>query len=61
MVRENTITILKYRSWYGIITNHAIAYTNLPVSGIVSLNFIRLLRVVITPSVERRKRLEAIG
>ena len=27
-----------------------------------SLNFIRLLRVVITPSVvERRKRLEAIG
>ena len=28
----------------------------------VSLNFIRLLRVVITPSVvERRKRLEAIG
>ena len=30
---------------------------------IISLNFIRLLRVVITPSVvvERRKRLEAIG
>ena len=27
----------------------------------VSLNFIRLLRVVITPLVERRKRLEAIG
>ena len=28
----------------------------------ISLNFIRLLRVVITPSVvERRKRLEAIG
>ena len=30
-------------------------------SALISLNFSRLLRVVITPFVERRKRLEAIG
>ena len=39
------------------------AITNYKTPTTISLNFIRLLGVVITPSVtvERRKRLEAIG
>ena len=35
--RKNTITILKYHWWNGIITNHAITYTNLPVSSTVGV------------------------
>ena len=42
------------------LSGHLLVFQGWSISG--SLNFIRLLRVVITPSVvERRKRLEAIG
>ena len=53
----NLIIIIIYVHGEDAITKHFVIKTH----AIGSLNFIRLLRVVITPSVERRKRLEAIG
>ena len=47
--------------FFGSMPNGTFNMGRFPFNQNVSLNFIRLLWVVITPSVERRKRLEAIG
>ena len=58
-LKNATITIGKV--WYAAEVFRTLINQFLSVKALVSLNFIRLLRVVITPSVQRRKRLEAIG
>ena len=58
-LKNATITIGKV--WYAAGVFRTLINQFLSVKALVSLNFIRLLRVLITPSVQRRKRLEAIG